>query len=408
VNILIISQYYWPETVAAGVYITELAESLASNGHEVTVQTGFPHYPEGVIWKDYQGKIYLNETRNNVKIRRSYLYAVKRDKSILLRAVTPLSFSISVFFSSLFNSKQDVIYTIYPILPLALSSLIISKIKKSRIVFGVKDLSIAGLVQSGKLKNKILEKILLYFEIRFYRFAAHIQVATSNQLNYLTHLGISENKITLIPDWVDSSSITPKQKLNNFRKKNLLMNKFLLVYSGNMGYSSDLKTVIESAKFLEMNTDIHFLLAGDGALKDALIDLTKNLNLKNVTFLPFQDRDNFIEVLAASDMSLITLNKNFTTVSSQGKMYSIMSAGRPILAIMNKEAWGADLILDEKIGGCVDPGEPKKLASEILFWYEKNEELIEMGIRARKVIVENFSLDISVSKFEQLFNKSIE
>ena len=128
-KILIISEYYWPESFAAGVYITELAESLAANGNEVTVQTGFPHYPEGEIWKDYKGKIYLNEIRNNVRIRRSYLYAVKRDKPILLRALTTLSFSFTVFFSSLFNSKHEIIYNIYPILPLALSSLLISKIK---------------------------------------------------------------------------------------------------------------------------------------------------------------------------------------------------------------------------------------------------------------------------------------
>jgi len=408
VKILIISEYYWPETFAAGIYITELAESLVANGNEVTVQTSFPHYPEGEIWKAYKGKISSNEIRNNVTIRRSYLYAVKRDKPIIIRALTTLSFSFTTFFSSIFSNKQDIIYTVYPILPLALSSLVISRIKKCPIVFGVKDLSIAGLVNSGKLKNKLLERILLYFEIRLYKSDTNVQVATLNQLNYLSKFGISKNKITLIPDWVDSSVIRPQDKFNNIRKNNLLDNKFLLVYSGNMGYSSDLKTVIESANILKNNKEIHFLFVGDGVIKKELLELSENLNLKNITFLPFQDRENFLEVLASSDMSLITLNNNFTTVSSQGKMYSIMSSGRPILAVMSKKAWGANLIIDEKIGSCIDPGDANNLALEIEYWLDNRDQLDEMGRRARKVIQDNFSRDISVSKFEKLFNNIID
>jgi colanic acid biosynthesis glycosyl transferase WcaI len=408
VKILIISEYYWPESFAAGIYITELAESLAANGNEVTVQTSFPHYPEGEIWKAYKGKISSIEIRNNVTIRRSYLYAVKRNKPIIIRALTTLSFSFTVFFSTIFSNKQDIIYTVYPILPLALSSLVISKIKNCPIVFGVKDLSIAGLVESGKLKNKLLEKILLYFEIRLYKSATNVQVATLNQLNYLCNFGLSKNKITLIPDWVDTSVIRPQEKFNNFRKSNFLENKFLLVYSGNMGYSSDLKTVVESANILKENKEIHFLFAGDGVIKKELLELSENLNLKNITFLPFQDRENFLEILASSDMSLITLNNNFTTVSSQGKMYSIMAAGRPVLAIMSKKAWGANLIIDEKIGSCIDPGDANNLALEIEYWLENKDQLHEMGKRARKVILDNFSRNISVYKFEKLFKNIIK
>jgi glycosyltransferase involved in cell wall biosynthesis len=405
-KILIITEYYWPESFAAGVYITELAESLAAKGNQVTVQTSFPHYPEGRTWKAYRKKIFKNEVRNKVNIRRTYLYAVRRDRPIILRAMTTLSFSITTFFSSLFNSKQDIIYTLYPILPLALSSLLISKIKKCPMIFGVKDLSTAGLVESGKLNNRFLAKVLLFIEIRLYKLANKVQVPTVNQLNYLSDLGVKKNNLTLIPDWVDSSVIKPQEKYNNFRKKNLLIDKFLIVYSGNMGYSSDLKTVVKAASLLKKNEEVHFLLVGDGAIKNELVELASSLNLKNVTFLPFQDRKTFIQVLASSDIGLITLNKNFTTVSSQGKMYSILSAGRPILALMNKKAWGVSLIINEKIGSCVEPGNPNNLAKEVHYWLKRRDKLDEMGVRARKTILNNFSRDISVSKFEELFHNN--
>ena len=144
-----------------------------------------------------------------------------------------------------------------------------------------------------------------------YKFASHVQVPTSNQLSYLNNLGLLNKKLSLIPDWVDPSILKPQEKYNHFRKKNQFSNKFLLVYSGNFGYSSDLKTVIESANILKKNKDIHFVLAGEGVIKNELVKTAKNLSLKNVTFLPFQSRQDFAEILASADMGIITLNDDF-------------------------------------------------------------------------------------------------
>ena len=403
-RILIISPYYWPETFAAGTYLCELAEFLVSQGHEVTVQTAFPHYPEGVVWPQYRWKFGLNEIKNGVSLRRSFILAIPRKHLIILRSLTSFTFALSSFFSSLFNGKQDIIYTLFPILPIGFMSILLGKIKRCPVILGVKDLLTEGLIQTGKLQNKHLKGLIAFFEYRLYISADHIQVPTSNQQRYLNDWGLPIRKVTLIPDWADSNAILPMPKENDFRKEYGLEGKFVLVYSGNMGYSSELETVLYSANLLRSITDIFFLLIGDGPKREGLERFAIETGLTNVKFLPFQDRKNFFEVLAAADFGLITLNRKCTIAGSQGKMYSIMASARPLLAIMEKEAWGAEWIDKYRIGSRVDPGDAEGLARTILTWKVKPDELIAAGNRGRHLLEEKYNIKVCGTLFVDLFN----
>ncbi len=402
-RILIISQYYWPETFAAGIYLRELAEHLASQGHQVTVQTAFPHYPEGVVWALYRGKLAMSEKKNDIWIRRSFIWAVPRARSLIFRALAPLTYALSAFISSLFNGRQDVIYVLYPILPLGFVAILLGKIKSCPVVLGVKDLSIEGLLQAGKLRPGVFLRSLEALERRLYKQADHIQVPTSNQERYLLKWGMPAEKIVMIPDWADPAAITPLPKGNGFRQKHGLKGKFVVLYSGNMGYSSELDTVLEAAKRLSHVAGIVFVLIGDGIKRADLERQASEARLQNVLFLPFQPRDQFPEVLAAADIGLITLNRKFTTVASQGKMYSIMSAARPIFAVMEREAWGADWVDEKALGKRVDPGNDEELAHAILDWRERPGDLLAAGARGRRFLKERFTVQTCGAAFIALF-----
>ncbi len=402
-RILIISQYYWPETFAAGIYLRELAEHLVSQGHHITVQTAFPHYPEGVVWADYRGKLAMSEKRNDITIRRSFIWAVPRARPLVFRALAPLTFALSAFISSLFNGRHDVIYVLYPILPLGFAALLLGKIKHCPVVLGVKDLSIEGLLQAGKLKPGLVLRSLEGLERRLYKQSSHIQVPTTNQERYLLGWGVPAGKIAMIPDWVDPAAITPLSKENGFRRKHGLDGKFVVLYSGNMGYSSELDTVLAAAKRLAHVVDIVFVLIGDGVKRSDLERQAGEAQLRNVSFLPFQPRDQFPEVLAAADIGLITLNRKFTTVASQGKMYSIMSAERPIFAVMEKEAWGAGWIDEKALGKRVDPGNDEELAQAILEWRARPDDLLAAGARGRRFLEERFTVQTCGAAFVALF-----
>jgi len=402
-RISIISQYYAPETFSAGTYLRELAEYLAGQGHRVTVQTAFPHYPEGRVWPAYRGRTAMTEVAGDVTIRRSYIFAVPRDRPIIVRALAPVTFALSSFFSALFGQKHDIIYVLYPILPLGVAAIILGKIKRCPVVFGVKDLSIEGLVQAGKLKVGKRQRFFEFLERSLYRAADGIQVPTSNQLQYLLRWRIPQAKITLIPDWADPLSILPMEKENRFRQEQGATGKFVILYSGNIGYASELNTVIESAERLREEKDIVFFIIGDGAKRAELEVRVATSQLTNVTFLPFQDRQRFAESLCAADLALITLNTRFTTVASQGKMYSIMSAGRPILAVMEEHAWGASWVEGEEIGSRVNPGDSARLAAAILHWKAHPAELAKAGQRARELLLGKYTVGKCGAQFEELF-----
>ena len=404
-RILLICEYYWPESFAAGIYLRELAEHLVSQGHDVTVQTAFPHYPEGFVWSEYRQKFRMNETKNGVCIRRSFILAFPREIQLFIRALTPLSFAISSFFSSLFNGKQDIIYTLYPILPIGFTSVVLGQIKRCPVILGVKDLSTEGLIQAGKLKHGLFQRLLSFFERSLYHFADHLHVPTSNLQTYLVQNGLPPEKITLIPDWADPSAILPLPKQNAFRKEHQLEGKFVLIYSGNMGYSCELETVLHAANLLRNITDVFFLLIGDGAKRVGLEKQAILANLSNVKFLPFQDRERFPDVLASADFGLITLNSKFTQVASQGKMYSIMSSARPLLAVLEKEAWGAEWIDKYGLGCRVDPGDAEGLANQIQVWRSKPDELMAAGWRGRRLLEEKYTITTCGNSFITLFEK---
>ncbi len=407
-RILIVSQYYWPEDFSAGVFIRELAETLVKRGHKVTVLTDFPHYPEGKIHAGYRNKLFQIQYKDGVRILRSFIYAVPRNKSLRLRSLPYLSFALSALPAAAFSGGQDIAYIHVPVLPLGYGSLFISRLKRIPCVLGVKDLSAEALVQAGKLKRGGKFRLIEKCERYLYNAADHVQVPGASHKQRLMEWNIPESKITIIPDWADPGIIRPMPKQNEFRKSHGLHDKFVVLYSGNMGYSSDLETVIEAAYKLKNFPRIHFILVGDGVKRTGLEQKAATYGLANATFLPFQSREVFSQVLAAADACLLTLNRQFTGVATQGKMYNIMSAGRPLLAVMDQSACGADLITTEQLGAVTAPGDSAALARVISEWQTQPELLESFGRRARRVLEERFTVEICVQQFEELFNRVIE
>jgi colanic acid biosynthesis glycosyl transferase WcaI len=399
----IISQYYWPEDFAAGIYLKDLAIELKKRKHDVRVLTSFPNYPQGKIFTEYKGKVFMKEEDEGIKIYRSYIKPISRHLPIVLRSLSYISFSVSVFFNYLFQKKPHITYVLFPIIPLAITTLLVSKLKRVPIVFGVKDISILGLIKSGKITNKLLIIILRKFEILVYSKADLIQVPSNLQFKYLTENGINPNKIILIPDWANPENTKPLSKINSFSEKLNLTSKFIIIYSGNIGYSSDLLPILDVAAGLSSYTEILFLIIGDGVLKEGLVNHKEKLNLDNLIFLDFQPIEVFPEVLATADLSIITLNKSFTHVATQGKIYNIMSSGRPILAIMDKAATAAEMIEKEEFGRVFDRDQISEIKDFIISMYNDRSIGLMMGHNARRCLIENFTLDIAVNKFENAF-----
>jgi glycosyltransferase involved in cell wall biosynthesis len=406
-NILLMTQYYWPEDYAAGHYMQELAEGLAARGHAVTVLTAFPHHPEGVVPAAYRGRGWMVEERGGVRIVRSWIYAVPRHRAVALRALSHLSVTLSTLVTGLSVSRPDVIYALGPLLPFGYAARAIRLFGRAPLVFGVKDLTAEALVQSGKLGEGAVLGLIKRVERRLYASADRVQVASPAHHAYLREWGIPEDRLSLIHDWADPGAIRPGDRFNEFRQELGIGEGFLVLYSGNMGYASDLETVVEAAAGLVDLADVHFVMIGDGARRPGLEQRAAALGLPRMRFLDFQPRERLGTVLAAADLCLLTLNRRFTRVSGQGKMYNIMAAARPMLAVMEREALGVDLIERKGLGWRVDPGDPAGLAQTIRSLRTRTQELAAAGARGREVLEREYSVGACTTRFEEMFRSVV-
>jgi colanic acid biosynthesis glycosyl transferase WcaI len=181
-----------------------------------------------------------------------------------------------------------------------------------------------------------------------------------------------------------------------------LQDKFLFLYAGNMGYTSALEEVILAADLLRDRPDIRFSLVGEGVYKDRLQQLTADLRLENVLFLPYQPRADLAELMSAADVSLVSLNPGASQFSMPNKVFSIMSSGRPVLAITPLDSELARLIFDTGCGLVVPPGGAQQLADTIREMTGDPVGNTEMGRRGRERMMKEFSRTPCVEDFDVL------
>lgn len=314
-----------------------------------------------------------------------------------------ITFSISSFISLIKNKKFDVLFVVFPILPIALSSLLFSKIFNKKIVFGVKDLSVEGLRASKKIKSKTILNFLDWFEVTIYKRADLIQVTSKQQFNYFYSRGISKNKIEFIPDWGDSEKISliepDSYMLNRFKGNS----KKIIIYSGNIGLSSELKTIVKVMKRFSPD-EIKLLITGDGVMKKELVEFVIENNIRNVEFSDFVPYEDLGKLLSIADICLVTLNKQFTKVATQGKIYNILAAGKPIFAIMEEDAEFVKEIKKENLGLLAEPDDEesiykqlKKVVDDKISFANSNE--------IRHFFMNNYTINQIMPKYHALFKK---
>lgn len=404
-KILLVAQHYFPEEVSGAVLATELAEELVLKGNDITFITVVPSYPKNVIFPGYKNKWLNIEIINGVKIIRTWSYITTK-RGFFHRTFNFLSFSITSFFGGLKAEKPDIIFCYSPPLTLGLSAWLLSKIWKVPWVFRVEDLYPDAAVSTGLIKNKILIKLLYWLEKFLYRSASHISLISEGFKEILIKKGVSESKMSVTPVWVDPKKNFPVHT-SNFRKIHNLADKFVVMYTGNMGTTSALEDILEIALLLRDNQHIKFVLIGEGNKKKSIINFIDNNNLDNILVLPYQPRENYNDVLGAADLGLVTLNTYSSSFSLPSKIFSIMASGIPVLGITPENSEIAEIIKREDCGINVEPGNTKLIAEQIVQLVEQKENREMFSKNARNAIVRKYSRDICINSFEKLLQMPI-
>jgi colanic acid biosynthesis glycosyl transferase WcaI len=406
-RVLIYSYNYHPEPIGIAPLMTELAEGLVKRGHEVRVVTGMPNYPQRQIYDGYKDKLYVTEERNGVIIQRSFVW-VKPKPNLLDRVLLDGSFVISSMVQALRGWRPDVILLTVPPLPIVIPANLLGWIYKCPVVLNVQDILPEAAVHVGLLKNPVLIGVMEQLERFAYRTAHTISVIADGFVDNLTGKGVPADKITCIPNWVDTNFIKPMDRIDNvFRQEYGLGDKFVVLYSGNIALTQGLETVVESAIQLLHIPEIVVVIVGEARALAQLQDYCDAKGATNVRLLPFQPRERLPAMLAAADVSLIVQRRHVVSFNMPSKTQVILASGRPVIASVPSTGSAAKAVERSRGGMVTAPEDPAALAAAIVQLQSQPELAAAFGKQGRQYALDRYTFEQALNQYEALFQRVV-
>lgn len=404
-HVLLLALNYWPDKLGNAPLMTGLAEGLAARGHRVTVVCAFPHHEKGCIEDAYRGKLFDRETHSGVEIRRVWLYAP--EGGALAKMANYASFTMTALAAAVRVPDVDVVFTPSPPLTLGLVDQAVSALRRVPFVYNLQDLFPEAAVRLGVLTNPRAIRAFEALERHVYRKAHHLSIISDAFRQHLLDRGVPDHKISFIPNYTDTDLITPlDQARNPFRAAHGLEDAFVIQFSGRMGYSQGLDTVISAWRQLDDLADARLMMVGDGQARAMVNDALAND--PRAVLLPTQSRADLPHLLAASDVGLAPLRRGMAGTCIPSKMFGIMAAGRPVVAGLEAESDAAIMVDQGQSGLVVPPEDPDALADALRRLYADRDEARRMGASARAYVEAHHSHEVVVDQYETMLRGVID
>lgn len=396
--ICIITELYYPEETSTGHFLTKIAEGLAQHNN-VSVICSQPTYSQRGI------RAPRREVHKGVHIFRCWGGRLNKD-FLPFRIVNFLTISFSLFLFSLIRFRPGdkvLVVTNPPLLPFLVT--IATKIKRCTSILLVHDVYPEVLAAAGILRQEsIIFKMIQAAAHWLYNRVTAIIVIGRDMANIAGTKCKDRSKIHVITNWADLDIVKPNARpKNNVLKVHGLLDSFVVQYCGNMGRTHGVEYLVKSAEKLQADHSIHFLFIGSGARKSWLEREVAKLKLANITILPRCPREELAEHLNACDLAVISFVPGMRGVSVPSRMYNVMAAGKPILAVTDADSELAMVVVEEKIGWVVVPGEVDSLTLAIQGASSDPERLNAMGNRARQVAEEKYAFAEIIQQYRKLF-----
>ena len=408
-KLLYVSQYFPPEMGAPAARAAELSRHWVRMGHEVTVLTGFPNHPTGVVppeWRSRQNRLRYSEVVDGVQVKRTWLWALPNRKAHE-RIRNYASFALSAAFTGLTLPKQDVIIATSPQLLCALAGWWVAWSMRRPFVFEVRDLwpeSLAAVGAGGE--GSVLHQTLGAIAGFLYRRADRVVVVTPAFKDHLVeHWHVPVEKISVVENGVETDLFRPDPKAEEIRKELHLEGRFLICYVGTMGMAHGLETLIAAAE--EMQTvlpNATFLLIGEGAEKERIVELAAARGLTNIRFLSQQPRERIPAYVSAADLCLVMLKKTelFKTVVPT-KLLEYMACARPVIVAVDGQS---RLLVEEAHAGTFVPPEDSQALVRAICELERDRaKRDEMGASGREYIVAKLSREKTARDYVEVLEK---
>lgn len=394
----IISELYYPEETSTGYFLTNIAEGLAKHCR-VNVLCSQPTYSERGMRAPVQ------ERHNGVSIRRCSGTTLNKDY-LPLRLVNLVTITLSVFIAALCRlgrGDKVIVVTNPPLLPVAVS--LACCVKGAQGLLLVHDVYPEVLVAAGLAREDGVVTGLLRWAARhlYQSFRAVVVIGRDMKEVVASKLGGGGKRIVVIPNWADVDEIRAKPWAENPLLAELgLSDKFVVQYCGNMGRTHGLDSLLDSVRKLANSDEIHFLLIGSGAKRRWLAESVTREHLRNATVLARRPRSALCDSLNACDVAIITFAPGMAGLSVPSRMYNVMAAGKPIIAVAEPQSELARVVQEEGIGWVVCPGDVNGIVQAVLAATSDAGRLAEMGERARSAAEAKYSLQSVIDAYQAL------
>jgi glycosyltransferase involved in cell wall biosynthesis len=401
-HILVLNRSFWPDIEATGQFLTELCERLVRK-YKVTVIVGRSYYAEKDVFKP--GRLYNRETFNGINILR-----VRHTRfwkgNLLGRIINWFTYGVLAFTAALKIKPKAIIACTDPPF-LGIITMVLGRLKQVPFIYNCRDLYPDVAWEMGRLdKADLLGRIFDYLNKKAFSCACGVVCLGESMKNRIIGKGISREHIRVIPDWVDTSRIKPVSRSDNpLLEKFGLREKFVIMYSGNIGLSQDFRLILQSVAKINDWSSFYLVFVGEGALKESLKDETESLGLENVLFLSYQSPDMLSFSLSMADLHLIPLKKGMAGTIVPSKLYGIMAVAKPYLAITDKQSEPARLAGEFGCGLWVDPDDLEGIKQTIVWALSHPRELEKMGQIGRQLAETKFEKSVVIGEWFDVLNE---
>jgi glycosyltransferase involved in cell wall biosynthesis len=404
-RILVVTHYFPPETGAPQARLSALAATWASDGDDVTVLTGMPNHPTGIVPTEYRGAIRRRECRAGYRVLRTWLYATPNE-GVVRKTVCHLSFMItSVLLGGRASGPADVVVVSSPTFFSIASAWLLARLKRARLVVEVRDLWPAIFTELGVLTSRPLIGLLERLELAAYAAADTVVVVSDGFRTNLIGRGVPADKVHTIRNGVRPGEFDPATPADADLRARLGAgpSDCLVLYAGTHGISQGLTSVVDAAARL-VGEPIRFAFVGEGADKQRLQGQVTELGLRNVTLLPGVPHLEVPALLAAADICLVPL-RDVPLFSSfiPSKMFEYLAAGR---AVVGAVAGEAAQILREAGALVVPPADGGALADAIRMLAADPQRRQAMGRKGRSYVEEHFDRDTLARLYRKLLDST--
>jgi colanic acid biosynthesis glycosyl transferase WcaI len=403
-RLVVLCPHFAPDLAPTGVVMTRIVTELAARGHELHVVTSLPWYRNHAIEPGWGGRLWRTEKTEWGSIIRVHPFPGKSKSNLLRRAIGFLAFSYAVGIRSVhadgFPFKVDGVLAMSPPLTLGLTGWFTKIIRRAPLVFNIQDVFPDAAIQTGAISNKKIIAAAQWLErVSYQRSDAVVLLSQDLRINIANKIDTKyHDRLHVIPNFVDTVAITPQDRMTNYRNELGIGDQLVVMYAGNVGFSQSLNLVVDAAaKFPE----VAFVINGDGAARKKLQEDCAQLT--NVYFGDYQPIERLSEVLATGDIHLVPLRTGLASVSVPSKSYSILAAGRPMLAAIDLNTEIPNMLQQSGAGVAVEPDNSSAFIGALGLLISNRDQLHAMGANGRKWVETHASPASVAAQYEAIF-----